>query len=54
MARTPATVEYLKNNGKSQRVDRNSQSLNWRVFKMMDTETYYGESVRVTRELGAG
>ena len=54
MARTLGMVGYLKNTGKSQRVDRNSQSLNWRIFKMMDTETYYGESVRVMREFGAG
>ena len=54
MARTPGMVGYLKNTGKSQGVDRYSQSLNWGVFKVIDTETYHGESVRVMPEQRAG
>ena len=54
MARTLGMAGYLKNTGKIQGVDKYSQPLNWGVFKVIDTETYHGESVRVMREQRAG
>ena len=54
MARTLGMAGYLKNTGKIQGVDKYSQPLNWEVFKVIDTETYHGESVRVMPEQRAG